>query len=96
MTSFCARSSDSRVVRPALPEVVLALQVLPREVEGCARLVYCGSGQLQRRAGGSHAGLAPLQLPGEGLGIDLEQELAGTDPLAFLYRQSGDAPHGVG
>ena len=95
-TSFCARSSDSRVVSPSFPQLLLALQVLPRQLQRGARLLDRGARLLQRRSRGGNARFTALQLAFERLGIDLEQELAGVDALAFLHGEPGDAAHRVG
>ena len=80
----------------AFPELVLALEVLPREIERDTRLLDVGPRLLQRRPRGGHARLAALELSLERARIDLEQELAGAHALAFFHRETRDPSHRVG
>ena len=95
VTSFCARSSASRVVRPSFQSSCCRFRFWRARSRLARACSTDGARLLQRRLGGGDAGLAALQLAFERARIDLEQELAGLDALAFLDREPRDAAHGV-
>src|SRR5262249_27625835 len=81
---------------PVLPEILLALQILAREIEIDPRGFHCGVRLIERRFRSGDAGLTALELTGERSRVDLEQKLAGLHALTFLDRDACHTAGGVG
>ena len=79
-----------------LPEVLLTLQILARELQVCAALLDGRARPEQGRLGGGNTGLSALQLSLELFRIDLEQELTGLHALTLFDCDPSDAPRSLG
>ena len=75
------------------PELLCALEVLSREVEGGLRAPHTDARLLEPGARGGDAGFITAHGALGCNGIDLQQELAGLDAVTFVHGETGDAAH---